>query len=361
MFWLLYNLFALLDGLCDALLYGRLGADSFEWNEHAPLGTRRVVTVAAAVGAGADAVLAGPGSAAGVALWAWWLGWEIVAAAFSFSLFHNEAYNFGRVWIREKTLTRAWDAFRFNYQSDSTTARWDFDGPARWQWPALRCSGSAWAVFSSPNSNVMTESTKRAWPFLVLLIGVIIASCWLFGCAASRTTQPEEELSPKTWATPTFSKPDPAAPPATLPEADQPGILKQVATSAARLFGGSGKTKFNGPVTIQLGNGNIAAAATKPGTMATGTDATAVEAKKAQAPVQAGTGNNQQATDNTKAGQRGGAAATAPGASAEASSKPGGVPWWVFVLVAGAGGAGGWWLRGKASVWHWWPAWARPG
>ncbi|QIX61873.1 hypothetical protein HER32_12040 [Hymenobacter sp. BT18] len=112
-------------------------------------------------------------------------------------------------------------------------------------------------------------------------------------------------------------------------------------------------------VIIQTGTGNTAATATKPGTMATGTEATAVDAGKARAPVQTGTAN--QATDNTKAGQRGGAAATAPGASAEATNKGGGTPWWVYAVCIGAGGVGGWMLRGKASVWSWWPAWARPG
>jgi hypothetical protein len=133
MFWLLYNLFALVDGLCDALLYGLLGADSFTWNEHRPLMTRRVLAVLAAVGAGCDAALTYGGDPVGrFPIWLIWLVWEAFAAALSFSLFHNEAYNFGRVWIREQTLSKAWAVFEFNYQSPTTTARFDFDGPVRW-------------------------------------------------------------------------------------------------------------------------------------------------------------------------------------------------------------------------------------
>ena len=125
MFWLLFQFFAAVDGLCDALLYGLLGAESFKWNEHRPLLTRRGLAVAAAVGAGLDAALAGPH-------WLLWLACEVAACVLSFSLFHNESYNFGRVWIREQDLRKAWAAFEFNYQSPSTTARWDFDGTARW-------------------------------------------------------------------------------------------------------------------------------------------------------------------------------------------------------------------------------------
>ncbi|RFP63479.1 hypothetical protein D0N36_19255 [Hymenobacter lapidiphilus] len=120
-----------------------------------------------------------------------------------------------------------------------------------------------------------------------------------------------------------------------------------------------GKFKNKGTIIYQVGTGNTAAQATKPGTMATGTEATAVDAGKAKAPVQTGTGND--ATDNTKAGQRGGAAATAPNSSATNSTKKGGTPWWVFALVLGLGGVGGWWVRGKASVWSWWPVGGRPG
>ncbi|UOQ53035.1 hypothetical protein [Hymenobacter cellulosivorans] len=143
MLWLLYNLFAAVDGLCDALFYGMLGADSFKWNEHQPLVTRRVLAVLAALGAAVDAVLVGVGAVEGWPVWLIWLLWEVVAAALSFSLFHNEAYNFGRVWIREQTLAKAWAVFEFNYQSDSTSARFDFDGTQRW---VMAGAAVAWLV-----------------------------------------------------------------------------------------------------------------------------------------------------------------------------------------------------------------------
>ncbi|WP_400190657.1 hypothetical protein [Hymenobacter sp. B81] len=136
MFWLLYNLFALLDGICDALLYGQRGAESFRWNEHTPLTARRTAAVAAALGAAADAVLMPAGGVelgrAMVPYWLLWFLWQGAAAALSFSLFHNEAYNFGRVWIQQQQLARAWQVFRFNYQSPTTSARFDFDGTVRW-------------------------------------------------------------------------------------------------------------------------------------------------------------------------------------------------------------------------------------
>ncbi|TGE22837.1 hypothetical protein [Hymenobacter metallicola] len=132
MFWLLFQLFAAVDGLCDALLYGMRGADSFKWNEHAPLVTRRVLAVLTALCASADAMLIGVASIGDWPIWLVWFLWQTVAAGLSYSLFHNESYNFGRVWIREQTLAKAWAEFRFNYQSSTTSARWDFDGTQRW-------------------------------------------------------------------------------------------------------------------------------------------------------------------------------------------------------------------------------------
>ena len=59
--------------------------------------------------------------------------------------------------------------------------------------------------------------------------------------------------------------------------------------------------------------------------------------------LQTGTGNVASTTDNTKAGQRGGAAATAPGASATASTT--GISWRLLaavVVLALLLGAGAW-------------------
>lgn len=101
--------------------------------------------------------------------------------------------------------------------------------------------------------------------------------------------------------------------------------------------------KNKGTIIYQVGEGHTAAAATKPGTMATGPSAAAVDAKKAAAPVQIGAANV--ATDNTKSGQRGGA--SAPGAGSTASAEnAGSLPWWL-VLVGIAGGA---WLGAKFNA-----------
>lgn len=57
--------------------------------------------------------------------------------------------------------------------------------------------------------------------------------------------------------------------------------------------------------------------------------------------VQVGTGNVASPADNTKAGQRQGSAATAPGAVATTTTRPGGLSWW-FLLLAALVGAAGW-------------------
>ena len=48
---------------------------------------------------------------------------------------------------------------------------------------------------------------------------------------------------------------------------------------------------------------------------------------------QQGTGNVASTTNNTRAGQKGGAAATAPNATASATTTKAGLPWWVFAVV----------------------------
>ena len=128
---LLLCLWAASDGFGDALYYARLGADSLPWNEHGALVLRRALALLAMWCAAAEAMIAahhlGPG----------WLAMApaaatLAAGVLAFSLFHNEAYNFARLLIAEQTVGRAWARFRFNYQSATTTARFDFDGPSRW-------------------------------------------------------------------------------------------------------------------------------------------------------------------------------------------------------------------------------------
>jgi hypothetical protein len=74
------------------------------------------------------------------------------------------------------------------------------------------------------------------------------------------------------------------------------------------------KIKFKGPVTIQVG----------------GTNNTATAITKPSGPVATGAG---QAQDFTKAGQHGGALATAPGSSAGAATRTG-VPTWQLLVGA---------------------------
>lgn len=72
-------------------------------------------------------------------------------------------------------------------------------------------------------------------------------------------------------------------------------------------------------------------------------------------------GSTASIADNRKAGQRGGAAATAPKATATATTKKAGVPWWVFLLV-GVGSVVGWeWLSSQTAVLKWLPWRVRPG
>jgi len=69
--------------------------------------------------------------------------------------------------------------------------------------------------------------------------------------------------------------------------------------------------------------------AAKKSTVAAGDGASATTVAKASAPVATSSGD---ATDNTKAGQRGGAAATAPNATATATTEKAGFPWWVLSI-----------------------------
>lgn len=75
--------------------------------------------------------------------------------------------------------------------------------------------------------------------------------------------------------------------------------------------------------------------------------------------VQSGQGNTASVADNRKAGQRGGSAATAPGAVATSTTRRGGVPWWVFGLVA-VGAVVGWeYVSHQLKPLSWLP-WRRP-
>jgi hypothetical protein len=83
-----YQLFAIACGWLEAVLYARLGAEAFRGNEHAGMVAQRLA-----------AWLLVPFAILGYR----WLGWyvllEVLPAGFLFPLFHDEAYNFSRLWI----------------------------------------------------------------------------------------------------------------------------------------------------------------------------------------------------------------------------------------------------------------------
>jgi cobalamin biosynthesis Mg chelatase CobN len=100
-------------------------------------------------------------------------------------------------------------------------------------------------------------------------------------------------------------------------EHDVPAATSGPLDSVARAAGlSAGKVKFNGPVTFQVVSG-------------TGNTTTAAALTKPTGPVATGAG---QAQDFTKAGQQGGAVATAAGATAGAATRTG-IPTWQ--LIAG--------------------------
>ncbi|AHJ98952.1 hypothetical protein [Hymenobacter swuensis] len=137
---LLYSLFAILCGVIEAVLYARRGAEAFQRNEHIDMTLQRI---AAALLAPAGAVLY---------IWQhslWLVVAELVPAALVFPLFHDEAYNYTRLWLThaeryvsmatipgslcpDRAAWRAaWIQYRYGYQSPTTTARNDFNGTQR--------------------------------------------------------------------------------------------------------------------------------------------------------------------------------------------------------------------------------------
>ncbi|MCC3159500.1 hypothetical protein LJ737_19820 [Hymenobacter sp. 15J16-1T3B] len=147
-----FQLFAVLCGVIEAVLYCRRGAESFTHNEHVEMTLQRI-SVAVLVLAGALAYR-WHGSVAMVAA-------ELLPAVLLFPLFHDEAYNFTRLWLREaekagttagavigifptwalrllptashdgRAFCRALSLYCYGYQSPTTTARNDFSGRQR--------------------------------------------------------------------------------------------------------------------------------------------------------------------------------------------------------------------------------------
>lgn len=135
-----FQLFAVLCGVIEAILYCRRGAESFTRNEHVDMTLQRI-SVAALVLAGALAYR-WHGSLLLVAA-------ELLPAALLFPLCHDEAYNFTRLWLKHTEHFQAMPTipgtlhpdvagfkaaryeYRYGYQSPTTTARNDFNGRQR--------------------------------------------------------------------------------------------------------------------------------------------------------------------------------------------------------------------------------------
>jgi hypothetical protein len=105
---------AVLFGIKEGILYSRKGADAFPGNEHVLFTYERITVALIAIAAVADAYLFG----------LTFVGYEVVAWSYHFSLFHNEAYYGCRAKIEGITYV-------FGYKSPSTTAKVDFSGPQR--------------------------------------------------------------------------------------------------------------------------------------------------------------------------------------------------------------------------------------
>jgi pimeloyl-ACP methyl ester carboxylesterase len=130
---LIYSVFGALCGWLEAVLYSTRAAEAFGGNEHGGMMMQRIA-----------AWLLVPAT---VLLYHWYGLWvlaEAVPAALLFPMVHDEAYNFTRLWIAcrsgmaadyEKADRLAWitarDLYVYGYQSPTTTARNDFDGPTR--------------------------------------------------------------------------------------------------------------------------------------------------------------------------------------------------------------------------------------
>jgi hypothetical protein len=142
---LVFQLFAIACGWLEAVLYAKRGAESFTGNEHGGMTVQRLAAWLLTPAAMVVQHYLGP-----------WGQAEIIPATLLFPLFHDEAYNFTRLWIyhRERFDTfllpvtqqmvllshktadhwafwKAWEEYRYGYQSPTTTARNDFSGRQR--------------------------------------------------------------------------------------------------------------------------------------------------------------------------------------------------------------------------------------
>lgn len=104
-------------------------------------------------------------------------------------------------------------------------------------------------------------------------------------------------------------------------------------TALGKVWGaitGSGKVKDKSRTTVTNYYSAAKVKATGGSTAATGTGAEATTVSKPRGPV--ATAEGAVASDYTKQGQRGGAAASGAGAVATATTTKGGLPWWLYAL-----------------------------
>ena len=113
MIYLIYCLFAYLDGLGDGILYSRKGAQALPGNEHRYLVHRRVAAWLMGVGGFVYGWLFG---LSGALL----LTADSIALVLAFSFWHNGAYNLMRDKIGN--TVNGW-----RYTSPTDTSEWNFD------------------------------------------------------------------------------------------------------------------------------------------------------------------------------------------------------------------------------------------
>lgn len=109
MIYLVLNLYALIDGVCDAILYSRKGADSFKWNEHIVLVIRRCLV-------GLLVLLGVQAPYTDILI-------QLCCYVLSFSFFHNGAYYITRELINGKGLL--W--YYWFHDSTTSTAKLEFN------------------------------------------------------------------------------------------------------------------------------------------------------------------------------------------------------------------------------------------
>lgn len=128
---LIYISYSLLAGVNDAVVYGRKGAESFTWNEHALFVIERVLLLLLPL----STTYFHPGYAQQAV--------DAVAFALLYSVLHNTAY------YHSRNLIDGTHHNPFTYQSSSSTAKNEYGAKVRWLLGGLGVAvyvvGSLWA------------------------------------------------------------------------------------------------------------------------------------------------------------------------------------------------------------------------